>query len=138
MSVDQDEVKAAMADVERRKRVARRCIATTIASTQEIVDEIGLGDFPSPSTLATLELDLASAREKFQDVHNAITALLIVDLLPADVKVLEADLQNLESMKKTLGSLARQATKPRPSSTPSVPTPSAPVFKIQSLSLIHI
>ena len=60
--MDQAEVKAAMADVDRRKRVAKRCISSTIASTQEIVDDIGLGDYPSPSTLATLELDLASAR----------------------------------------------------------------------------
>jgi len=96
MSVDPDEVKAALADIERRKRIAKRLIATTIASTQEIIDEIDAGDYPSSSTLATLELDLSTAREKYQDAHSAITALLVVELPPGDVKALESDLQVLE------------------------------------------
>ena len=35
-----EEIKDALADIERRKRVAKRCISTTIASTAEIVEDI--------------------------------------------------------------------------------------------------
>ena len=118
MSVE-DEIKDALADIERRKQVAKRCISFTISSTMEIVKEIEAGDYPSASTLVTLEVDLAAAREKYQDVHSAITALLIVELKAGDVEMLEAELQNLEDMKKRLGILARKATK-APPTCPSI------------------
>ena len=133
--MDEQDIKDALADIERRKRVTIRCISTTIASTSEIVEEIEAGDYPSASTLATLEVDLAAAREKYQDVHSAITALLIVELKAGDVQMLEAELQNLEGMKKKLGGLARKATK-APPTAPSASYPSTPSatssFRIQA------
>lgn len=132
MSFDPNEIKAALADIDRRKRIAKRLISTTIASTTEIVEEIEAGDFPSPSTVVNLEADLTMAREKFQDAHSAITALLAMELPPGDVKALEADLQNLEGLKRQLGGLARKATKKPPPSAPSTPSTPSAVFRVQS------
>ena len=131
--MDEQDIKDALSDIERRKRVAKRCISTTIASTAEIVEEIEAGEFPSPSTLSTLEVDLGAARDKFQDVHSAITALLVVELKAGDVKALEDDLQNLESMKQKLSSLARKATRKPPSAPPSAsPSTSTATFRVQA------
>ena len=133
--MEDEEIKDALADIERRKRVAKRCISTTIASTMEIIEEIDAGDYPSPSTVATLDLDLATAREKYQDAHSAITALLVLDLQPGDVQTLEADLLTLEGLKKKLGGLARKATKAPPSTArpASASTPSlSATFRVQA------
>ena len=64
----------------------------------------------------------------------AIRALLVVELPPGDVQALEAELQNLEGLKKKLGGLARKATRAPPSTAPSAtPSPSsAATFRVQT------
>ena len=131
--MDLEEFKAARADVDRRLRVTKRMISSTIASCVEILEEIEAGDFPSASTRSILDADLESAKETYQDAHAAIRALLIMDLLPGDVQVLEADLQNLEGLKWKLGGLARKATKAPPTTVSAPPPmPSAASFRVQS------
>ena len=95
MSVDPDEVKAARADLDRRFRCAKRSILSTTSLVLDIVNEQSAGTYASPSTITSLEQDLAAVGDAFQDASNAMNALLIMDLLPGDCKAVEADLQTL-------------------------------------------
>ena len=135
MSVDPDEVKAARADIDRRFRIAKRSILSTTTLVQEIVDEQSAGEYASPSTVVSLEQELTAVGDKFQDAHDAINALLVMDLLPGDAKAMEADLQTLVGLKRTFGGLARRATK-KPPASPATPASNAPyvasAFRIQS------
>ena len=68
-------------------------------------------NYASPSTVACLEQELAAVGDKFQDAHDAINALLVMDLLPGDLTAMETDLQTLVGLKRTLGN--RRGRPPR-------------------------
>ena len=136
MSADPTEVSAARANIKRLYRFARRSILATTSLVQSIVDEQADGQFAAPSTVASLERDLALVGDDFQEVYVAMKAILAWDLMPGDLTAVEGDLQTITGLQRNLSDLARKAVKAAPavSSAPSTTSTSSPSF----LSLIHI
>ena len=99
------------------------------------MDEQSAGTYASASTIASLEQELSLIGDSFQDVYVAMNALLAMDLLPGDSQAVEADLQSIVGLQRTLGGLVRQATKSSPAAAPPTsvaPASSSSTFRIQS------
>ena len=131
MSADPTEVKAARANVNRLYRIAKRSILSTTTLVKDIVDEQSAGQFASASTIHSLEQELSLVGDNFQEVYVAMNTLLAWDLLPGDSTAVEADLQTLVGLQRTLGGLARTATKTSPAAAPP-PSVAPATFRIQS------
>ena len=95
MPHDPAEVASARENIKRLYRFARRSILATSSLVQSIVDEQADGQFAAPSTIVSLERDLALVGDDFQEVYLAMKAILSWDLLPSDQTAVESDLQTI-------------------------------------------